>query len=96
MKLIHFFIIFAILIGASLGADEPYNYRWLIFIAYLIGLSIGVHLLNLLCIPAVVYVVYFKKYKKITFKGFVVAGIISVALVGFIQVILIPGSLCFF
>ena len=77
-------------------ADEPYNYRWLIFIAYLIGLSIGVHLLNLLCIPAVVYVVYFKKYKKVTFKGFVIAGIISVALVGFIQVILVPAvvSLC--
>ena len=77
-------------------ADEPYNYRWLILIAYLIGLSIGVHLLNLLCIPAVVYVVYFKKYKKVTFKGFVVAGIIAVALVGFIQVILVPAvvSLC--
>ena len=72
-------------------ADEPYNYRWLIFIAYLIGLSIGVHLLNLLCIPAVVYVVYFKKYKNITFKGFVVAGIISVLLVGLIQVVLIPA-----
>ena len=77
-------------------ADEPYNYRWIIFIAYLIGLSIGVHLLNLLCIPAVVYVVYFKKYEKVTFKGFCVAGIISVVLVGFIQVILIPAivSLC--
>lgn len=77
-------------------ADEPNSYRWFILIAYLIGLSIGVHLLNLLCIPAIVYVVYFKKYKKITFKGFVIAGIISVALVGFIQVILIPAivSLC--
>ncbi len=77
-------------------ADEPYNYRWLIFIAYLIGLSIGVHLLNLLCIPAVVYIVYFKKYKNVTFKGFTVAGIISVVLVGFIQVILIPAivSIC--
>ena len=77
-------------------ADEPYNYRWIIFIAYLIGLSIGVHLLNLLCIPAVVYVVYFKKYKNVTFKGFVLTGIISVVLVGFIQVILIPAvvSLC--
>ena len=77
-------------------ADEPYNYRWLIFIAYLIGLSIGVHLLNLLCIPAVVYIVYFKKYKNVTLKGFIVAGIISVVLVGFIQVILIPAivSIC--
>ena len=77
-------------------ADEPANYRWIIFIAYLIGLSIGVHLLNLLCIPAVVYIVYFKKYKKVTTKGFIVAGIISVVLVGFIQVILIPAivSIC--
>jgi hypothetical protein len=77
-------------------ADEPTNYRWIIFIAYLIGLSIGVHLLNLLCIPAVVYIVYFKKYKKVTTKGFIVAGIISVVLVGFIQVILIPAivSIC--
>ena len=77
-------------------ADKPNNYRWFILIAYLIGLSIGVHLLNLLCIPAVVYVVYFKKYKKVTFKGFILAGIISVALVGFIQVILVPAvvSLC--
>ncbi|MBR5146120.1 MAG: DUF2723 domain-containing protein [Bacteroidales bacterium] len=77
-------------------ADEPYHYRWLIFIAYLIGLSIGVHLLNLLCIPAVVYVVYFKKYDKITLKGFMVAGLISVALVGLIQVVIIPAivSLC--
>ena len=77
-------------------ADEPYHYRWLIFIAYLIGLSIGVHLLNLLCIPALVYIVYFKKYKEITFKGFVLAGVISVLLVGLIQVVLIPAivSLC--
>ena len=77
-------------------SDSPYNYRWIIFIAYLIGLSIGVHLLNLLCIPAVVYIVYFKKYKNVTFKGFCLAGIISVALVGFIQVLLIPAivSLC--
>lgn len=77
-------------------ADEPDNYRWFLLIAYLIGLSIGVHLLNLLCIPAVVYVVYFKKYKKVTFKGFFLAGVISVALVGFIQMILIPAivSLC--
>ena len=77
-------------------ADESANYRWIIFIAYLIGLSIGVHLLNLLCIPAVVYIVYFKKYKKVTAKGFILAGIISVVLVGFIQVMLIPAivSIC--
>ena len=71
-------------------SEEPNHYRWLIFIAYLIGLSIGVHLLNLLTIPAIVYIVYFKKY-KFTWKGFIYSGIIAVLLTGFIQVILIPA-----
>jgi hypothetical protein len=44
-------------------ADEPHANRWLILIAYLIGLSIGVHLLNLLAIPAIVFVYYFRKYE---------------------------------
>ena len=44
-------------------ADDKYAARWIILIAYLIGLSIGVHLLNLLAIPAVVFIYYFKKYK---------------------------------
>ncbi len=70
-------------------ADEPHNYRWLIFIAYLIGLSIGVHLLNLLALPAIVYVFYFKKFKPTT-KGFVLAGIISILILGFIMSFLIP------
>ncbi len=71
-------------------ADEPQNYRWIILIAFLIGLSIGVHLLNLLCIPAFVYVVYFRKYKKTTFWGFVLAGVISVALLWLINMFLVP------
>ena len=70
--------------------DETYSYRWIMLIAYLIGLSIGVHLLNLLCIPALVYVVYFKKFKKTTFWGFVLTGVISVALLGFVYLFLIP------
>ena len=70
--------------------DETYSYRWIMLIAYLIGLSIGVHLLNLLCIPAIVYVVYFKKYKKTTFWGFLLTGIISVAILGFVYLFLIP------
>ncbi|MCK4407863.1 MAG: DUF2723 domain-containing protein, partial [Bacteroidales bacterium] len=49
-------------------ADQDHSYRWLILIAYLIGLSIGVHLLNLLAIPAITFVYYFKKYKP-TKKG---------------------------
>ena len=44
-------------------ADDKYASRWIILIAYLIGLSIGVHLLNLLAIPALVFIYYFKKYK---------------------------------
>ena len=71
-------------------ADDPRSTRWIVFIAFLIGLSIGVHLLNLLCIPAIVYVVYFKKWKKTSFWGFVLAGVISVALVGIINMFLIP------
>ena len=71
-------------------ADDPLSNRWIIFIAFLIGLSIGVHLLNLLCIPAFVYVVYFKKWKKTSFWGFVLAGVIAVALLWLINSFLIP------
>ncbi len=50
-------------------ADEPHNLRWIIFIAFLVGLAIGVHLLNLLVIPAMVFIIYYKKFKP-TRKGF--------------------------
>lgn len=70
-------------------ANEPHNYRWLLLIAYLIGLSIGVHMLNLLAIPAIVYVFYFKKYPT-NVKGFVLAGIISLVILGFIMSFIIP------
>ncbi|MBQ8958735.1 MAG: DUF2723 domain-containing protein [Bacteroidales bacterium] len=71
-------------------ADDPKSTRWIIFIAFLIGLSIGVHLLNLLCIPAFVYVVYFKKWEKTSFWGFVLAGVVSVAFLWFINMFLVP------
>ena len=71
-------------------ADDPKSNRWIVFIAFLIGLSIGVHLLNLLCIPAFVYVVYFKKWKKTSFGGFLLAGVVSVALLWFINMFLVP------
>ncbi len=61
-------------------ADKPYANRWLILIAYLMGLSIGVHLLNLLTIPAIVFIYYFKKY-TVSRKGILLALIISGALV---------------
>lgn len=67
--------------------------RWLIFIFFMIGLSIGVHLLNLLCIPAIAYVIYFRKFKKIDFLGFVVTGIIGVVTLGIVQAVLIPRTI---
>jgi hypothetical protein len=63
--------------------------RWLVLIAYLMGLSIGVHLLNLLAIPAICFIYYFKKY-PFTWKSFFVTGFISLILLGGIQNIMIP------
>jgi hypothetical protein len=71
-------------------ADEPHNIRWLILIAYLMGLSIGVHLLNLLCIPAIAFVYYFKRY-PVTSKGVAVTFVVSAIILGAIQAIIIPG-----
>ncbi|MBI9033563.1 MAG: DUF2723 domain-containing protein [Bacteroidales bacterium] len=70
-------------------ADEANAYRWLILIAYLIGVSIGVHLLNLLAIPAVAYVFYFKRFKP-DLKGLIVTGIISVFILAFVMYGVIP------
>ena len=63
-------------------ADDKYANRWLILIAYLMGLSIGVHLLNLLAIPAIVLVYYFKKF-EVSRNGLLTAlGVSAVLLVG--------------
>lgn len=71
-------------------ADKPYANRWLIFIAYIIGLSVGVHLLNLLAIPAIVFVYYFRKY-EVTRNGIIWALVASVILLGVIMYGIIPG-----
>lgn len=71
-------------------ADEKYANRWLIFIAYLMGLSIGVHLLNLLAIPAIVFVYYFRKH-KISKSGIIKASIAAILILGTIMYIIIPG-----
>jgi hypothetical protein len=71
-------------------ADESHSNRWLILIAYLIGLSIGVHLLNLLAIPAIVFVYYFKKY-EVTPKGIFWALAVSLAILGGLMYGVIPG-----
>ncbi|MCQ2217732.1 MAG: DUF2723 domain-containing protein [Paludibacteraceae bacterium] len=71
-------------------ADEPYANRWLVLIAYLMGLSIGVHLLNLLTIPVLGLIYYYKKYTPTT-KGTYIALAISCVLLAFILFGLIPG-----
>ena len=72
------------------SAGEKYANRWLILIAYLMGLSIGVHLLNLLAIPAIVFVFYFKNYAP-TLKSFLYAAAISVLLLGTVMYGIIQG-----
>ena len=67
------------------------SHRWLIFIAYLMGLSIGVHLLNLVTIPALGLVYYFHRYRKTTIRGIIATLLISLGLIGFIMVGIIPG-----
>ncbi|GAO43392.1 glycosyltransferase family 117 protein [Flavihumibacter petaseus] len=66
--------------------------KWLVLIFFLIGLSIGVHLLNLLVIPAIVMVYYFKRYKP-TAMGTVMAFIVGCALTGFVQVVMIQTTI---
>lgn len=85
----------AVAFWAILKWDEEDTYnptgamRWLVLISYLVGLSIGVHLLNLLIIPAIGFIIYFKKY-EFTWKGFFIAGIASVMVLGFVQNLIIP------
>ncbi len=72
-------------------ADEPHSDRWLVLIAYLTGLSIGVHLLNLLCLPAIVLVYYYRKFPNANLKGSIIALIISFALVAVVLYGIVPG-----
>jgi len=82
-------IVFWAILKWEMASDDAHNMRWLILISYLMGLSIGVHLLNLLAIPAIVYVYYYKKYKPTT-KGFILAGIGSILLLAIIMYGIIP------
>lgn len=71
-------------------SNSPYADKWLVLIAYLIGLAIGTHLLNLLVIPAVVFIYYYKHYKP-NRKGLIYAFFIGLAILFFIQKGVIPG-----
>jgi hypothetical protein len=76
--------------AAANGVSTNEN-RWLIFIAYMMGLSIGVHLLNLLAIPAICFVYYFKKF-PVTRKGVIYTSVIALLLLALIQVGIISGA----
>jgi hypothetical protein len=74
-------VVFWLILKWEEHADAPHAERWIILIAYFMGLSIGVHLLNLLCIPAIVLVYYYKKYPNPTLKGALFALLISFVIV---------------
>ncbi len=73
-------------------SEDSHNLRWIILIAFLIGVAIGVHLLNILTIPAITYIIYFKKYKNTTTKGFILAGLLSIVLVALVMYFVIPET----
>lgn len=83
-------LVFWVILKWEQVADQSGSDRWLILMAYLMGLSIGVHLLNLLAIPAIGLVYYFRNYKPTT-KGVLLALLSSLILLGFVLYGLIPG-----
>ena len=72
-------------------ADSPRSDRWIVLIAYLIGLSIGVHLLNLLCIPSIVLVCYYRRARKPTAKGTILMLVLSALLIAVVLFGIVPG-----
>lgn len=75
---------------------KPRGNRWLILISLIIGLSFGVHFMGLLTIPAIGFLYYFKNYKRITVKNFIVANLVVVGILLFIFKLLLPYTLTFF
>ena len=84
-------VVFWLMLKWEENADKPGADRWLILIAYLTGLSIGVHLLNLLCLPALVLVWYYKRYSNPTVKGSIIALCASFVLVAVVLYGIVPG-----
>lgn len=72
-------------------ADEPHSDRWIVLIFYLTGLSIGVHLLNLLCLPAIALVYYYKRHPQAQTKGSLVALLVGFLLVAAVLYGVVPG-----
>ena len=84
-------VVFWLILKWEDNAASPHSDRWLILIAYLVGLSIGVHLLNLLCIPAIVLVIYYKKFPGRNWKYTLLALAVSAILVAIVLYGIVPG-----
>lgn len=84
-------LVFWLILKWEEAADRPHADRWIVLIAYLMGLSIGVHLLNLLCIPAIVLVYYYKKFPNPTMKGTIYALLVSFAIVALMMYGVVQG-----
>ena len=84
-------IVFWLILKWEDHADEPHSDRWLVLIAYMTGLSIGVHLLNLLCLPAIVLVYCYRRFPHIELKGSLLALVGSFVLVAAVLYGVVPG-----
>ena len=88
-------VVFWLILKWEEHADEPHSDRWLVLIMYMTGLSIGVHLLNLLCLPAIVLVYYYRKYPDLQgnadLKGSLIALGISVVILAAVLYGVVPG-----
>ena len=84
-------IVFWLILKWEDHADEPHADRWLVLIAYMTGLSIGFHLLNLLCIPAIVLVYCYRRFPNIELKGSLIALAVSFVIVAAVLYGVVPG-----
>ncbi len=89
-------ILFYLALRWEQDMDKPRGNKWLILIAFIIGLSFGVHFMGLLTIPAIGLIYYFKNYKDITIKSFIIANVVSAAILLFIFKLLLPSALSLF
>ena len=84
-------IVFWLILKWEDHADEPHSDRWLVLIMYMTGLSIGVHLLNLLCVPAIVLVYYYRRFPDANLKGSLVALGVSIVILAAVLYGVVPG-----
>lgn len=84
-------VVFWLILKWEEVADQPHADRWIVLIAYFMGLSIGVHLLNLLCIPAIALVYYYKKFPNPTTKGMLITLLVSFAIIAVMMYGVVQG-----